>query len=251
MSRLLRNVRIGKDTSQIAIVDKWGNAVSITPSDFPKSPMVPGTGLTLGNRMTQFRLDPSNVDALAPGKRPRITPHAVIVFKDGKFSMAIGIRRRHADAGPRPGVPDMTVFGMGIQDAINAPRFRSKSAPDSFAPHESSPGTLLLEKKLYDADASGLTALGYTVKSLPDWDNTFGAVGAVLKNANGLNAARIRGKRPGQRADRLSRRREFMETVSWEDFLKVELRVGMIIAARAFPEARKPPMCSKSTLGKR
>ena len=60
----------------------------MTPSDFPKSPMLPGTGINLGDRMTQFRLDPGHVNALEPGKRPRITPHAVIVFKDGEFFMA-------------------------------------------------------------------------------------------------------------------------------------------------------------------
>src|SRR5690606_4746156 len=31
-----------------------------------------------------------------------------------------------------------------------------------------------------------------------------------------------------------------MDTISWDDFLRVELRVGRIVAARAFPEARKP-----------
>jgi tRNA-binding protein len=31
-----------------------------------------------------------------------------------------------------------------------------------------------------------------------------------------------------------------MQTVSWGDFEKVELRVGRIIAADPFPEARKP-----------
>lgn len=31
-----------------------------------------------------------------------------------------------------------------------------------------------------------------------------------------------------------------METISWDDFSKVELRVGKILSAKPFPEARKP-----------
>jgi len=31
-----------------------------------------------------------------------------------------------------------------------------------------------------------------------------------------------------------------METISWNDFEKVELRVGRVVSAETFPEARKP-----------
>ena len=31
-----------------------------------------------------------------------------------------------------------------------------------------------------------------------------------------------------------------MDTIDWNDFTKVELRVGRIVEARAFPEARNP-----------
>ncbi|MGE3939933.1 MAG: tRNA-binding protein [Nitrospirales bacterium] len=31
-----------------------------------------------------------------------------------------------------------------------------------------------------------------------------------------------------------------MQTISWDDFTKVELRVGRIVSAAPFPEARKP-----------
>ncbi len=189
IAQLLSGARIGKDTTQLAIVDQKGNAIAITPSDFPKSPMVPGTGLTLGDRMTQFRLDPNNVDVLAPGKRPRVTPHAMIVLKNGQFYMAINTPGD--DMQPQALVQvflNMAVFGMDVQSAINAPRFRDMSMPASFAPHESSPGALLLESALYDQSAAGLQALGYTVTRSPDWDNTFGAVGAVLKGGPGLLA---------------------------------------------------------------
>jgi gamma-glutamyltranspeptidase/glutathione hydrolase len=181
---------VGQDTSQLAVVDSQGNAVVMTPSDFPKTPMVPGTGLNLGNRMNQFRLDPKSPNALAPGKRPRITPHAVIVFKDGKFFMAISTPGGDVQAQALVQVfLNMAVFGMGIQDAINAPRFYSTAAPSSFAPNDAFPGHVRLEADLYDRVAGDLKALGYIPDRDPKWDKDYGAVGAIVRDADGTLSA--------------------------------------------------------------
>lgn len=177
---------LGQDTSQLAVVDRAGNAVVMTPSDFPATPMVPGTGLTLGNRMTQFRLDPEHVGALAPGKRPRITPHAVMVTRGGRLHLAYSTPGGDMQAQALVQVfLNVHVFGMSLQAAIDAPRFYSVSAPSSFAPHQAYPGTLRLEADLLAAAGDGLRALGYELVEDPMWDKDFGAVGALLFGGDG------------------------------------------------------------------
>jgi gamma-glutamyltranspeptidase/glutathione hydrolase len=180
--------QIGKDTSYIAIIDQAGNSVSLTPSDFPTSPMVPGTGLTLGVRMTQFRLLPEHPASLEPGKRPRITPHAVMLFKLGKFYMSIGTPGGDMQAQANVQVLlNHIVFGMDIQSAIEAPRFRSNNFPDSFAPHVYRPGLIELERSLQDR-AGALEDMGYRVVTKDDWENSFSAVGAVIRDNQQLKA---------------------------------------------------------------
>ncbi len=178
---------IGQDTSQLVVVDAQGNAVVMTPSDFPQTPMIPGTGLNLGNRMDQFRLDPKHVNALAPGKRPRITPHAVILFKNGKFYMALSTPGGDMQAQALVQVfLNMEIFGMDLQQAVSAPRFYTIASPSSFAPHESFPGHIRLEADLYDTPATeGLITLGYTPEPSPQWDKDFGAVGAIMIGNDG------------------------------------------------------------------
>ena len=184
-------LNIGQDTSQLVVVDANGNAVVMTPSDFPKSPMIPGTGLNLGDRMTQFRLDPASPNVLQPGKRPRITPHALMLFKDGRFVLALSTPGGDMQAQALVQVLlNMQVFGMDLQQAVSAPRFYTITAPSSFAPHEAFPGHIRLEADLYATAADGLKALGYTPEEDPAWDKDFGAVGAILVTPDGtLEAA--------------------------------------------------------------
>jgi gamma-glutamyltranspeptidase/glutathione hydrolase len=180
---LLHGKDIGRDTSYLSIVDKDGNAVSMTPSDFPNSPMVPDTGMTLGIRMTQFRLDESHPSSLAPGKRPRVTPHAVMVFNKSDQSLYMSLGTPGADMQTQALIQVLLnhlVFDMDIQTAIDQPRFRSQNFPSSFSPHSYSPSTLDLEKELHQSIADRLNKRGYSTNQYDAWHNHFSAVGAVV-----------------------------------------------------------------------
>ncbi|TGM52248.1 gamma-glutamyltransferase family protein [Leptospira vanthielii] len=179
----ISEIKYGKDTTYLSIVDESGNAVSLTPSDFPQSPMVPGTGLTLGIRMTQFRLDPNHPSALAPGKRPRITPNPGMVLKQGKLWMSFGTPG--GDVQSQAMIQfflNVIVFGMDPQKAVEAPRFRSVNWPDSFSPHTYRPGGIELEETLYTAVSDSLETKGYKVYKKGHLDNDFGSVCAVLND---------------------------------------------------------------------
>ena len=77
---------------------------------------------------------------------------------------------------------NITVFGMDPQEAISSPRFISLNWPDSFAPHEYHPGQIELEASIYDTCGKQLEAMGYKVERLDDWDNSVGAVCAIVKD---------------------------------------------------------------------
>ena len=175
----------GKDTSYITVIDGQGNAVSLTPSDFPESPMIPGTGLNLGTRMTQFYIDENHVNGLQPGKRPRITPNPSMVTKNGELFMSFGTPGGDSQTQAIVQVfLNVTVFGMDLQEAISAPRFLSLNWPDSFAPHEYCPGQISIEEPLYSETAKAMEAMGYKVNRYREWDNTFGSVCAIIRDAD-------------------------------------------------------------------
>ena len=175
---------IGRDTSYITVVDRFGNAVSLTPSDFPESPMIPGTGLNLGTRMIQFVLDENAPNGLMPGKRPRITPHALMVLKNDELFMSFGTPGGESQTQANIQVfLNIAVFGMDPQQAISAPRFISLNWPNSFAPNVYFPGELTLEASIYDAVGAHLADMGYNLNRERDWDNALGSVCAIIRDS--------------------------------------------------------------------
>ena len=171
------------DTSYLCVIDAQGNGFSATPSDtLDWTPIVPGLGIVLSGRGLQSRLDPAHPSALAPGKRPRLTPNPALAVKDGELFMTFGT----------PG-GDMQVqamlqtflnvveFGMDPQQAIESPRFGTFSYPNSFYPYAYTPGLLRVEDGIAAQTRQALGERGHQVQTWTGLDPEAGGVTAIVR----------------------------------------------------------------------
>lgn len=189
-----------RDTSYVCAVDRWGNVFSATPSDVSNdTPVIPGTGLCPSSRGCQSFAVPGHPSAPAPGKRPRLTPNPAMVRFGEDVFMPFGTPGGDVQVQAMSQVLlNLSVFGMDLQAALDAPRFASYSFPSSFEPHDSHPGLLKLERALPDATADALTALGHRVEWWPDRTWLAGGVCAVVAdNASGLKLGAADPRRHG------------------------------------------------------
>jgi gamma-glutamyltranspeptidase/glutathione hydrolase len=174
------------DTSYACVVDRWGNMFSATPSDtIAMAPVIKGLGFAPSGRGTQSWLDPKHPSSLAPGKRPRLTPNALLAFKNGRPWMPFGTPG--GDAQIQTTLQfflNQAVFEMTPQQAAEAPRFQSKSFPDSFWPHAYFPGRLDLEGRIDDDTAEDLTRRGHLVNRIDDFARITGDVCGITRDSD-------------------------------------------------------------------
>ncbi|MFC3197534.1 gamma-glutamyltransferase [Parapedobacter deserti] len=136
-----------EETTHFSIVDQEGNAVAITTTingSYGSHVVVAGAGFLLNNEMDDFSVKPGApnmygliggaANAIEPGKRMLSSMTPTILEKDGKLFMVVGT----------PGgstimtsvfqtILNVVDFGMGIQDAVEAPRFHHQWLPDEVA----------------------------------------------------------------------------------------------------------------------
>jgi gamma-glutamyltranspeptidase/glutathione hydrolase len=175
------------DTSYVAVIDAEGNGFSATPSD-PNvdSPAVSGVGCVVSPRGSQGWLDPNHASVVAPGKRPRLTPAPAMALSGGKLMMPFGTPGGDVQQQAMLQVfLNTTVFGMPLQEAIEAPRLASRSFPDSFWPHAYSPGKLEAERRIPKETRDALVGMGHEVAEWPDWEWRAGSVCAVRVGPEG------------------------------------------------------------------
>jgi len=162
------------DTSYVCVVDEYGNAFSATPSDLNKeAPVVPGLGFIVSPRGSQSWLDENHPSSLAPGKRPRLTPNPAMAFHNGQLYMPFGTPGGDVQCQAMcQTFLNLVEFHMSPQLAVEAPRFATHTAPNSFSPHNVRPDVVTLEADIPDDVANELQARGHKIERWQqlDWE---------------------------------------------------------------------------------
>ena len=116
------------ETVYLTVVDEKRNVVSFIYSvfdDFGSGRVVPGTGIALQNRGAGFSLEPGHPNEMAPGKRALHTNMPGMVFKNGKPWISYGVMGGDMQPqGHTQVLSSIIDFGMNVQQAGEAPRFR-------------------------------------------------------------------------------------------------------------------------------
>ena len=177
------------DTCHLDVVDAAGNIVSATPSGgwLQSSPTVPGLGFQLSTRAQMFWLEPGLPNSLSPGKRPRTTLSPTLVLRDG-LALACGTPGGdQQDQWQTVFLLNHLVYGMGLQEAIDAPTWHTTHLISSFDPRTIEVLGLHAESRLGEDVLAALRARGHEVTDAGPW--ALGRVSAVARTPDLLRAA--------------------------------------------------------------
>lgn len=163
----------GPGTVHVDVIDAAGNMVAATPSGawIRSAEVIPTLGFPLGNRLMTFYLDPPHhPNRVAPFKRPRTTISPSLAYHSGRPWMVFGsMGGDQQDQWQLQFFLNRAVFGMTIQEAIEAPKFSSEHFPGFFAPHDRFPTRVRVEPRIGEEAIDALSALGHEVEVGAEW----------------------------------------------------------------------------------
>ena len=172
----------GPGTVHVDVIDGDGNMVAFTPSGgwLKSAEVVPPLGFPLGNRLMTFYLKPNHhPNIIAPFKRPRTTISPSLAFRNNTPWMVFGsMGGDQQDQWQCQFFLNRVLFGMSIQEAIEAPKFSSEHFPGFFAPHDRFPNLIRIEPKFSQKILDGLTRRGHQVEVGADWSEGYLAAAA-------------------------------------------------------------------------
>ncbi|WP_454621014.1 gamma-glutamyltransferase [Bradyrhizobium cenepequi] len=118
-----------KDTTQVSVIDRDGNCVTMTHSlGMPSGVITDGLGFFYNGCMAVFDPRPGRAGSIAPGKARFTSVCPSIIFRDGKPCLVIGAPGATQIAmGVLQAILNVLDFGMTMTEAVSAPRFSATS----------------------------------------------------------------------------------------------------------------------------
>src|SRR5205814_532717 len=172
------------ETIYLTVADSSGNIVSFINSlfdAFGSGVVVPGTGFALQDRGAGFTLEPGLPNTVAPGKRPFHTLIPAFVTKpDAQGAeqpwMSFGVMGGSMQPqGHVQVLLNLLVFGMDLQDALDAARFRHLDGR-----------RVALETPIGDEARHALADLGHVI--VDERAVAFGGAQAIVRLPRGYEA---------------------------------------------------------------
>ena len=174
--------RLGSTTA-IVVVDRDGNAFAAAPSDtLDGSPIIPGLGILCSPRGVQSRLDPDHPNVAAPGKRPCVTPSAVIAVPARQVAPDPSAWALACPGGDvivqalTQVILNCTLTEMTMQEAVEAARIAVFDFPGAFAPHPEAERVLFAEDRIEPHVLARLAQRGHEVRQWPAFEFDAGSV---------------------------------------------------------------------------
>lgn len=173
-------LRTSSETIYLTVADSAGNMVSFINSnydEFGSGIVAPGTGFVLHDRGAGFSLEEGLPNTVAPGKRPfhTLIPAFLTKTENGKEQpyMSFGVMGGAMQAqGHVQVVLNLLVFGMDVQQAIDAARFRHLNGMN-----------VALETPITDGVRNALKQMGHVITD--ERQTQFGGAQAIIRLPKG------------------------------------------------------------------
>ena len=171
------------DTTYLTVADKDGMMVSLIQSNYRgmgSGLVADHLGFMLQDRGELFALTPGHANIYAAGKRPFHTIIPAFLLKDGEPLMSFGVMG--GDMQPQGHVQVLTNiidFGMGLQEAGDAARWRHYGSTEPTGEAREGVGTVTMEAGFTPEIRKELEKMGY---KLADPDGSFGGYQAIWRD---------------------------------------------------------------------
>jgi gamma-glutamyltranspeptidase/glutathione hydrolase len=172
------------DTIYLTVADRDRNMISLIQSNymgFGSGLVADGTGFGLQNRGALFSLEEGHMNVYEPGKRPFHTIIPAFVTREGKPFISFGVMG--GDMQPQGHVQvlcNLIDFGMTLQEAGDAPRFRHFGSSSPTGRQMLDGGEVALESGVSAETRRDLVGLGHRIRFV---SGGFGGYQAILYDA--------------------------------------------------------------------